>query len=180
MAWPSQTNPGLFISTTFGVDVSRLQEIDVSSGEFKELLVRLYQDLNKMALALNLKDSGYYALQEFVNGQVYPPNAQAIAGNAPNPNRQVFRTLVEFGALPNAGSKSVAHGIDITTSFIFTRIYGAASDKTGRNYLPLPYASPTLNQNISLSVDATNVTVVTGINRTAYTDTWIVLEYIKY
>jgi len=130
-------------------------------------------------IALNLKDSGYYAEQEFINGQVFPKLAE-VANESPKQGRQVFRKLISFGALPN-GSKSIAHGISLlNASFTITRLYGAASDKVAKSYLPLPYSSPTaLNQNISLSMDATNVTVTTGINRTSYTDTWIIVEYLK-
>jgi hypothetical protein len=46
-------------------------------------------------------------------------------------------------------------------------------------YIPLPYASPTLVNNIQLSVDATNVTITTGIDYSAYTVTYVILEYIK-
>jgi hypothetical protein len=43
----------------------------------------------------------------------------------------------------------------------------------------LPYASPTDADNIELSVDVTNVSITTGSDRTGFTTTYIVLEYIK-
>lgn len=178
MAWPSETNPGLFISTTFIWDVGQLTEVDVKSPEFKELLVRLYQNLNNVVIALNLKDSGYYAEQEFVNGQVFP-KIDEVVGASPNAGRQVFRKLITFGALPNTAAKSVLHNISVNNNFTFTRIYGASTDKIAHQYIPLPYSSQTLNENIALSVDGTQVTVTTGINRTNFTDTWIIVEYLK-
>jgi len=97
--------------------------------------------------------------------------------------RMTFRKVINFGTLPNAGSKSVAHGLvmdlALDSNTTFTRILGAATDPTALSFLPLPFASPTLNQNISLSVDATNVTVTTGIDRTAYTRAIIVIEYLR-
>jgi len=178
MAWPSEINPGLFVPSTNVWDVGRLQEIEVTSPEFKELLVRLYQNVNNISLALNLKDSAYYAEEEFVNGQSFPPNP-TVVGESPQPSRQVFRKLIDFGALPNTGVKTVAHNIAITSTFNFTRIYGCASDQTGLSFIPLPYASPTLANNIELSVDATNVIVTTGSNRSNYTVTWVILEFLK-
>lgn len=178
MASPEQINAGLFVPTTNIWDVAQLYEIDVTSPEFKELLVRLYQNINNISVALNLKDSAYYAEEEFINGQVFPPTVTTV-GASPEPTRQVFRKLIDFGALPNAGSTSVSHGLDITSTYNFTRIYGASSDKTGMSYIPLPYASPTLNENISLEVTATDVVITTGIDRTAYTDTWVILEFLK-
>lgn len=177
MAWPSQTNPGLFIGTTFVFDIGEIQQLDISP-EFKDLLVRLYQNLNAMQIALNLKDSGYYAEEEFVNSQSYPP-VDTVVGNAPTVSRQVFRKLIDFGPLPNTGTATVAHGISLTTAFSFTRIYGAASDQAGFNYIPIPYASPTDADNIELRVDTTNVIITTGSNRSNFTQTWIVLEYLK-
>jgi hypothetical protein len=173
-----QSEPGLFVPTTNVWDVSQLYSIDVNSTEFKELLVRLYQNINNIALALNLKDSGYYVPTEFVNGQLYFPNATLnTAASGPAPFRQVFRKIINFGALPNAGSKSVAHGILITPTYSFTRIYATATNPN-TSFIPIPYASPVLANNIELQVDTVNVTITTGSNRTAYTICYVVLEYI--
>ncbi len=179
MANQNSTNVGLFVPTTNIWDVSELYQIDVKSPEFIELLVRLYQNLNRMSTALNLKDSGYYDILQFVNGQLFFPNPANNSSTQANPAfRQVLRMVVNFGALPNTGTKSVAHTIPITKAYTFTRIYGAASDTTGLNYIPLPYASPVLVNNIELRVDATNVTIITGSNRSNFNITYVILEYI--
>lgn len=170
------TNYGSFIPTTQVWDVDELMSIDVKSPEFKELLVRLYQNINNIALVLNTKDSGYYVDSEFVNGQVLFPDPTTTNSRM----RQVFRKLINFGALPNAGTKSVAHGLSPNSSWVFTRIYGCATDPVGFNYIPLPYASPTAANNIELSVSSTNVTVVTGSNRSAFTICYIILEFVKF
>ncbi len=162
-----QNNTGLFVPTTNVWDIDLLSSVDVKSDAFRELLIRLYQNINSISLALNLKDSALYAESEFLNGQVFFEDQQA------------FRLLVNFGALPNATSKTIAHGIEPANSYIFTRIYGCATDPVTMSYIPLPYASPTLANNIELSVDKTNVTITTGSNRTAYTVTYVILEYIK-
>ena len=86
--------------------------------------------------------------------------------------------VINFGALPNAGTKSVPHNIPINGSYTFTRIYGAASDTTGLNYIPLPYASPTAANNIELNLDATNVNIITGSNRSNFNITYVIVEYI--
>lgn len=179
-SYPSQLNPGMMLPTTNVWDVDRLYQIDVNSDEFKELLVRLYQNINNIALAVNLKDTGYYTLQEFLNSQAFFPNPALSSTTSQNPVfRQAFRKVINAGSLPNAGTSSIAHGIDITAGYSFTRIYGCASDQIGMNYIPLPYASPTDANNIELNVDATNVNIITGSNRTAFTVTYIILEYIK-
>lgn len=176
---PDQLNFGSFVPTTYIWDVAQLQQIDVTSPAFKELLVRLYQNINNIAISLNTRDAGYYVLQEFLNGQVYFPDPTLVPTTTTPVVRQVFRFVVNFGALPNAGTKSVAHGLAVTTDWTFTRIYATASDTTNRVYIPIPYASPTLANNVELYVDSTNVTIVTGSNRSSFDTTYVVLEYIK-
>jgi len=185
MGTNQQTNTGSFVPLTNIWDVQRLQEVDVKSEEFKELLVRLYQNINNICLALNIKDVGYYTLSEFLNGQLFFPNPSLSSSTSQSPTyRQVFRTVVNFGALPNAGAKSVAHNIPITpatpTTYSFTRIYGAASNgATQTSFIPLPFSSSTLNQNIKLEVTNTNVVITTAIDYSSYTNTYVVLEYLK-
>jgi hypothetical protein len=181
VATAQSKNKGLYIPTTNIWDVSQLYSTEVTDPAFKELLVRLYQNVNNIALALNLKDSAYYDQTEFVNGQMFFPNpansSQTVAAPA---YRNVYRMVINFGALPNAGAKSVAHNIPITAAYTFTRIYATASDTTGLTYIPIPYASPTLVNNIQLDVTATNVTITTGSNRTNYNVCYVVLEYLKF
>ena len=177
-SYGAQSNPGLFVPTTYIWDVARVNDVDVNTPEFKELLVRLYQNLNSMAIALNWKDTGFYLQEEFVNGQIYFPSPTLSSTTAQSPtNRQVFRKVVNFGVLPNTAAKSVAHGLTITSGYSFTRIYGTATNPSTQ-FIPLPYASTT-GDTIELSVDATNVTVTTVSNKSAFTTTYIVLEYIK-
>lgn len=168
---------GAFIPTTDVYDISQGSNIDANSDDFRLFLVRLRQSINNVALVTNIKDSGYYLPAEFINGQLYFPNPDLAVTNPGAKNatyRQVYRIAVDFRALPNAGSKSVAHAIpNINVDFTFTRMYGAASDPVAFSYLPLP------NSDIHLSADATNVTVTTVADLTAYTRTYIILEYLK-
>lgn len=168
---------GSFVSTTFVLDVARLEDIDVQSPEFKELLVRLYQDLNRMLFALNRKISGNYGLSQFVTGSLWFPSTSSTSVTNVT-YRPETRVVINFGALPNNTTKSVTHGINCNTGVSFTRIYGTATDPVNFKYIPLPYASATTANIIELKVDATNVTVITGSNRTAFTLTYIVLEFL--
>lgn len=170
---------GVFVPTTNVWDVNEIYSVEVTSPAFKELLVRLYQNLNNISQALNVKDSAIYNTQEFVNGQLYFANPTLSSTSTTTARlRQVMRKVINFGALPNTATTTVAHGITFNSSTTFTRVYGAASDTAGNNYIPIPYASPTLANNIELKVDATNVTIITGSNRTAFTVCYVVLEYL--
>jgi len=169
-------NAGSFVPTTFVWDAAELQDLDVKSERFKELLVRLYQNLNLMQLNLNIKDSAYYDTNEFVNGQVFPPSSTVPSSSTQAINRrQVFRKMINFGALPNTATKNVAHGIDVTTGFSFTRIYGCATDTTNRVATPIPNA----NSDIRITVTATNVVITTSANYASYDTTYVILEYLK-
>ena len=183
MADATFNNPagyGAYAGTTNIWDVSQIYETDVTTPEFKELLVRLYQNLNLISTLLNIKDTGYYDTNEFVNGQQFFPNPTLSSSTGTMPTyRPVYRKVINFGALPNSGTKAVAHTIITTTATTFTRIYGTASDTTGFNYIPLPYSSPVLVSNIELRVDGTNVTITTGSNRTNFNITYVIVEYMQ-
>jgi len=180
-SYPDSVNPGQFIGTT---QVYDLGHSNVNSENFT---VHLRNNFNNIVFALNTRDSGYYSQEEYVNGQLFYPNYSRSdsATSTPPQFRQVYRKVIDCGALPNAGAKNIAHGITFlpaagNTTFVATRIYGAATDPAARILLPLPYASPTLNLNISVQVDATNVVITTGVNRTAFTTSHVVVEYLKY
>jgi hypothetical protein len=174
-----QTNVGMFVPVTkIWEGQQRISQIDVNSPEFKQLLISLYQNIGIIALALNAKDTGIYMTSEFVTSQQFfnptDPNPLAMRGG--------FRMVVNFGALPNTGTKSVAHNIPIIATglpYVFTHIYACATDQVGHNYIPIPYASPTDANEIELKVDATNVTIITGSDRTAFTICYVILEYLQ-
>ena len=177
---PNQSNFGAFVPTTNVWDVSQIFSTEVDSPEFKELIVRLYQNINNIAMVLNIKDSAYYTLEEFLNGQIFFPNPALNSTTPQSPTfRQVFRKIVNFGTLPNNGSTSVAHNITITSGYSFTRIYATSTNNTQTSFIPIPFASPTDAENIKLEVTNTDVIITTAADMTAYTKTYVVLEYIK-
>lgn len=173
---------GAFIPTNYIWDIQQLQQLDLKP-ELKELLVRLYQNINNIAFAVNISDKGFYELTEFVNGQLYfiNPNNNSSTTAAANPaQRQVLRKVINFGALPDTAAKTAPHRIVCTAATTFTRIYATASDTTGHNYIPIPYASAAaVANNIELSVDGTNVTITTGSNRSNFNVCYVVLEYLQ-
>jgi len=170
---------GQFIATTAILDVGILQDVDVNSPEFKELLIRLYQTVNNIALATNIKDTGYYLTNEFNTGQLL-----FNVSNDLNRLRPIYRTTINFGALPSTGTKSVAHGIPNIgnpTTYSAVKVYGASTNQTTSNFIPIPYSSVTaVTDNLELWIDQTNVNIATGgMDYSAYTITYIVFEYVK-
>jgi hypothetical protein len=176
------TQSGAFVPTNYLWDIQQLESGNLKEDEFRLLLVRLYQNINNIALVLNMKDTGMYNTSQFVTSQQFFPNP-ALNSSTPQVAtfRQAYRILINFGALPNAGTKSVPHGITCTSATTVTRIYGAATDPVSPfSYIPLPYASATaVADNIELYADGTNINVTTGANYSAYTTTYIIFEFLQ-
>lgn len=168
----SSINKGVYVPTTDVYDFSRIEQLDANSEEFKLLLVRLYQNLNAIALALNLKESAYYILQEFVNGQLFFPAINSVN----NEFRQDYRIVINIGALA-AGTTTIAHNLAITNTWTFTRIYGTATDNSGNNFYPIPYVAGA-GVYISLQANATNV-VINNQSGVTFTSCFVILEYLK-
>ncbi len=120
--------------------------------------------------AVNVKQNGQYQTEEFPAGQ------QWFSSNVQGP-RSSFRKVINFGALPNTAAKSVAHGMSVNSAFTITRLEAYASDTTGFNYIPIPFAAAA-NQ-ISLTMDATNVTITTTSNRTNFNVCYVVIEFLR-
>lgn len=169
-----QINTGSYVPTTNVWDVALLHETEVNSPEFKELLVRLYQNVNNIAVALNTKSTGYYIEQEFVSGKLF---FNPLA----NPNDQLqlrpgFIISINTGAL-GAGITSVNHNIAVTNTFQWMFISGAATNTTTLVGYPLPFAGATGN-NIEVTVTATQV-VINNQSGVTFTHSQVTLEYCK-
>lgn len=156
-----------FVPTTQIWDVEDIKQMNVNSDEFKELLVRMHQNLNQMALGVNSRDIAVYNTQETVCGQTFFP------GSANKENRSVYRKTINFGALPNATTKTVAHGIIFNSGCSITRFYGGASNTTSLLYIPLS------NPGITLSANSTNISITTTSDMSGYNLTYVVIEYLK-
>lgn len=183
-SFPDNVNPGLFLPTTEIFDVGDLQAAGVSSQRFKELLVRLSQASNDSNIVVNKKISGLYVEEEFVDGSLWfaSPALTSTTPQVPE-QRQEFRKVINFGALPNAATTSVAHGITVDGNTTFTHIYGTASDVgASKEYIPLPFvdvAGTVAAGNVELHVDDTNINITTTGDGTNFTVCYVVLEYIK-
>ena len=134
----------------------------------KDLRVRLNDLYQKIANTVNTKEGGLYVPEEKVSGSQYfdPKNTQK--------NKNVYRMTVDFGSLPNATSKSVPHNIQgWNLNFRLTRSYGASTDPEALEAIPIP------NDGILLEINQTDVTITTTTDRTAFSDTTVVIEYTK-
>lgn len=78
----------------------------------------------------------------------------------------LFRKVVDCGEMPNAGTKTVPHGI--TKYHRITHIFGSINKSDNSNTLPLPFAATSANYNIYIAVGKSNITLQPGSDRTGY------------
>ena len=90
----------------------------------------------------------------------------------------IYKKTINFGSLPNATTKDVAHNISNIDKII--KIEGIASSTgDGRSImLPLVYDSGNTNYNAELSVTPTDIRVKTTADRSGYT-AYVTLWYTK-
>lgn len=150
---------------------------------FEEYDVKLRSYLNDIASAVNTKDSGLYTDEEVLTGQQFLPNYSTTTSTNVN-YRNVFRKVIDFGALPNTATKSVAHGIDTTQDFSIVRLYATATApgvSTIQSAIPIPYMNVvTPTDSVQLLMGPINIFIrTTTANYIAYTRCFVVIEYIK-
>lgn len=86
----------------------------------------------------------------------------------------IYKKTVNLGSLPNATTKTVTHNISNFGSLI--KVEGAFTN--GTNSGVLPYPATTLAKAVQVYTDATNVSILTGENRSSYTG-YVTLYYTK-
>ena len=88
---------------------------------------------------------------------------------------KLYRKTINFGALPNSTTKSVAHGI--TNLKRIVSINGFSGSSINKGGIPIPHA--VANNPVYIFTDDTNVTIGTTSDRTAYTITYVNVYYTK-
>lgn len=160
-----------------------LPETYIIPEDVAEKDLKLGQYLNDISAAVNTKESTIYDVTETVIGSKFLPLfATTNAANATY--RTLFRVVIDTGALPNASTKSVPHGISTQSSYTFVKIYGAATDpgvSTITAAIPLPFINTTTpGDSVQIDVDATNINITTTTaNYVVYTSSFVIVEYVK-
>lgn len=166
----------LLVPTTNLWNISQIQNSNIPE-ELKNLLVQLYQNINLISLVLNKKENGIYQLEQTLSGNVFFPNPEIT--NATINSRTEYRTVTFFQMLPDTGTLSIPHNIFIPSISTATIIYGAATNTNATSMIPLPFASPTLVDNISLELTATDIVITTGSDRSDYVRVIVVVGLLK-
>lgn len=132
------------------------------------------------ASVINIKENGIYQTIEQLTSQTW----FAAAADPLTKTRDTFRKVINFGALPNAGTKSVAHGISVTARTSFTKIYAVATNPNATGATPFAFPisgfDPSdITKPVMVWVDVTNVNIESTSDLTAYTTCYVVLEYLQ-
>lgn len=140
---------------------------------------QLSEIIKRITQAINIRTIGFYLDQQLLTGDQFIPASYSSTSSTNVNYRSVFRKVVDIGTLPNAGTTSTAHGITVDANFTLVDLWGAATKPTATfAAIPLPYSSPTLNQNIKLNIDTTNINVTTAIDYSSYTRAFVTVEYL--
>ena len=138
--------------------------------DLSQLLIVLTQVYIDQANSINIRQIGTYDQTQSVTGQLF-----FNLSNAQQP-RLSFRTVYPIGSIAAGATSTTAHGLSGVTSY--THIYGTAVTAAPDNR-PIPYSSTAaVNQQISLTVTATNIVIVNGAAAPNITSAIVVLEYL--
>src|SRR3974390_1810869 len=153
---------------------------DVAPESMEDLRGFIVEQFKRHANAINLREIGFFLDQELLSGKAFIPGANnAAGGSTSQAYRTVLRKVINFGALPNAGTKSVPHEITFDANFTLVQMFASATDPVAFIAFPLPYADPINILNaVALTMDATNVNITTGINYSSFTRCFVVIEYM--
>jgi len=163
-SYPTQADLGSYVPTSFVIT----SLADASSA------------LNSIAIVLNTKESGIYPLTEFANGSVWFPDPLLTSASPQAPTlRAEYTKVFNLGALAAvAGTTTIAHELVITSGYKTTHIYGSATNPSTM-FIPLPYSSATAADVVEIWLDATNINIKIGKDLSAYTNTTLVVKYLK-
>lgn len=140
----------------------------------------IVEQLKRISNAVNIREIGWFLDEELLSGKAFiPGSTNPDDAGTSQVFRQVLRKVVDFGALPAAGTKSVPHGISFTDNFTLVQMFAAATDPVALTAIPIPYASPTAANNIALDMDSTDVNITVGADQSAYTRCFVTIEYLQ-
>lgn len=148
----------------------------------------LVEHLRQITEGVNDSEKGFHVDVETLAGKFWTPRARASADD-PIVYRNVFRKVVDleglddFSAGTPPNTQTVAHGITFTENSFITALYGAATDPALSDLnagIPLPFLDVgTLANGIQLDIDGTNINLTSSADYSAYTEAWVVVEYVQ-
>lgn len=94
--------------------------------------------------------------------------------------KPLYRKVVDFGQLPNATTKNVAHNINNLDFVVNAWAVAKRVDNNNITYFPINQARADSYENsIGLYLSQNNISIQTGIDRSNTYITYVVIEYTK-
>lgn len=154
---------------------------DVVPERWEQARPFLVEHLKKISNSVNIRVIGWYLDEELLSGKAFIPGQNVVTASGTSQQyRQVLRKVIDFGDLPNNTNKDVPHGINFDSNFTLVSLEGAATDPVGLVGISLPHSSSTaLGNNVALAINAVNVVVTTGSNRSNFTRCFVTIEYMQ-
>ena len=91
--------------------------------------------------------------------------------------KTLYQKFINFGTLPNSTTKKVEHGISNLSRIIYMNGYAwRGSDGLMQ---PIPAVSTNAGYQISCSCDYTYINISTSVDRSIFTECYILLKYTK-
>lgn len=102
---------------------------------------------------------------------------ETVAGGTWIDGSTIYKKTINFGALPNAANKAVAHRISNLNRVI--RVEAIADYGTGNTKFPIPFSSPSgLGSSVSLTIESSTIDIRTGTDRSGAT-AYVTIYYTK-
>lgn len=155
---------------------------DVIPANWEDARQFLTEMLKRYGNGINQREMGFFIDDEVLAGKFFIPTAAMSQGKQSTNSQQfrsVFRTVVNFGALPNAGLKTAPHNITFDSNFSLVNLWLAATDPVNLLAFGLSYWANSQAGSIILNMDSSTVRVTTTSNYSTYTRCFIVIEYIQ-
>lgn len=138
----------------------------------------LIEHLKKISNAVNDREIGFFLDEELLSGKSFIPGL-TVPGNNPGQFRSILRKVVDFGPLPNAGTKSVPHGITIDANFTLIQLWAAATDPIGLTSFVIPHSTVVPANVVQIYLDSTNINITDLVNYSNYTRIFVIIEYLQ-
>ena len=106
------------------------------------------EQLKRISNEVNVREIGWFLDEQVITGQQFIPST-ADVNSSPQQFRTVFRKVINFGALPNSGTKSEPHGLTVNSNFSLVHLYGAATNPSIPVAVPIPYSSASSKLRVS-------------------------------
>lgn len=91
--------------------------------------------------------------------------------------KPIYRKVINFGALPNAGFKQVEHNIADLDFLVHKEVIACGAGRG--QFIGVPDSNTNLPYNIQIVVTKSVIGISTGVDRSSYSECYVTLEYTK-